>query len=399
MEKKRLTDRERVLRTFQRKEIDRVAWQPRLEHWYHVNKLTGKLPQAYRDTPLLGVYDDVGASIRYWYGEGTDISTPRTYIHFEYTGGVEIREIRREKDIEVTFDTPVGTLTGRKGLAEGGLSWHYLDHPVNGPDDLAVIEYIYRHTRYRFDQDFYQEARRVIGDRGEIQFYWERSPFQRLFLEYLGIVRTCEALYDYPERIKEYLKITQEAEDELFEVLCNCPVRILNFGENIDGRFNSPRLFSEYMVPYYRKRVDQLHRAHKYCHVHMDGVLKPLLPYINDAGFDGIEAATPLPQGDVTLEEIKEAMGETILLDGIPMLHFLPEYEREEFVETSKKVIDLFAPRLILGISDEISPPGDIERVREVSQLVDEYSGICPSGSETDKGRGRRSGEGEAGNC
>jgi len=36
----------------------------------------------------------------------------------------------------------------------------------------------------------------------------------------------------------------------------------------------------------------------------MDGALKPLLPYINDSGFDGIEGATLLPQGDVTLEEL-----------------------------------------------------------------------------------------------
>jgi hypothetical protein len=47
---------------------------------------------------------------------------------------------------------------------------------------------------------------------GEIQFYWERSPFQRLFLQYAGIENTIQLIYDYPNRIQEYLKKAEEAE-------------------------------------------------------------------------------------------------------------------------------------------------------------------------------------------
>jgi len=36
--------------------------------------------------------------------------------------------------------------------------------------------------------------------------------------------------------------------------------------------------------------------------------------------------------------------------------------------------IDLFAPKLILGVSDEISQVGQIEKIEAVGQLVD---GIC----------------------
>jgi hypothetical protein len=39
--------------------------------------------------------------------------------------------------------------------------------------------------------------------------------------------------------------------------------------------------------------------------------------------FDGIEALTPSPQGDATLEEIKEHIGDKILLDGIPAIYFM----------------------------------------------------------------------------
>jgi hypothetical protein len=46
----------------------------------------------------------------------------------------------------------------------------------------------------------------------------------------------------------------------------------------------------------------------------------------------------------------------------------------ETLIETTKKIIQLFAPNLVLGISDEISSTGDIERVRIVGRIVDEYN-------------------------
>lgn len=62
----------------------------------------------------------------------------------------------------------------------------------------------------------------------------------------------------------------------------------------------------------------------------MDGSLKPLLSLINKAGFDAIEVATPLPQGDETLEELKDTLGNTILIDGIPAILFLPNYSYKD---------------------------------------------------------------------
>ena len=81
-----------------------------------------------------------------------------------------------------------------------------------------------------------------------------------------------------------------------------------------------------------------------------------------------MEALTPLPQGDVSIEEIKESIGDKILLDGIPAIMFLPNYPLEELKAFTRRVIELFHPRLILGVSDEVPPPADIERVACISQ-------------------------------
>ena len=122
------------------------------------------------------------------------------------------------------------------------------------------------------------------------------------------------------------------------------PIKILNFGENIDANIDSPSLFEEYLIPYYTKRVKQIHQKGKFCHIHMDGSLKPLLPLISKLTFDGIEAATPLPQGDVTLGELKDTLGDTMLIDGIPALLFLPHYSYKDLERfTIKNFRDVFS--------------------------------------------------------
>lgn len=62
------------------------------------------------------------------------------------------------------------------------------------------------------------------------------------------------------------------------------------------------------------------------------------------------------------------------LLDGIAAILFNKEYPKEQLLAQAKECIELFAPNLILGISDELPSYGDIERIRVVGDLVEEYN-------------------------
>ena len=153
------------------------------------------------------------------------------------------------------------------------------------------------------------------------------------------------------------------------------PIRMVNFGDNIHGGLLNDELFEKYILPVYQKRCKLLHEHNKFVYAHWDGDVKSVLKYVKDTGLDGIEAITPLPQGDVTLQEVKEALGDDIwLIDGVAAILFDTRYTEEQLIEQVKECIDLFAPKLILGISDEISSTGDMERVRIVRDYVEEYN-------------------------
>jgi hypothetical protein len=364
-----MTFRERVIATFGRKPLDRVLWQPRIYYWYNGRIADGTMPERYSGMSMLDIYDDVGASPRY---------SPEVLRLSPFSIEIDdtVRSHSHEKgdDIVTTRETPLGALREviRKGVSGSG--GYHTEYPVKTLADMEIMKYILEHTTFSFDAEAFAKAETDFGDRGVVQTYYPRSPYQRLVINFMGWENSIYALHDHRAETESFMDAIAESDNAMYDVIVNSPVRILNFGENIDANINPPEIYERYFIPYYQKRVEQLHAAGKFCHIHMDGALKPLLPLLNVAGFDGIEAATPLPQGDVTLEELKAAMGDTILLDGIPAILFLPEYSDEQLIEFATRVLDLFAPNLILGISDELPPPAEIRKVRLVSDLVEGYT-------------------------
>ena len=78
-------------------------------------------------------------------------------------------------------------------------------------------------------------------------------------------------------------------------------------------------------------------------------------------------------------------MGDDLfLLDGIPAVIFDEHWPAEMVEEYARKCIELFAPKLVLGISDEIAYTGDFERVRRVREIVDDYNASAAAKSGAD---------------
>ncbi len=352
------------LTIFRGEDPGEVIWQPRLEFWYAVNAKRGTLPDPLKDADLLDVYDYCHASVRY-FGNG---------LRHTYDDNVQVvREKLDEKRTRTTWKTPLGEITQLLHTDEWGLSGHLTEYRIKTPDDFKILQYMLEHEAWYWDQEAYEHDMARFGDYGVPCFYFRRSPIQGLFIGDAGFERAIYLMYDYPEVIAEFVERATEADNAMYEVLKACPVDILNFGENIDAFMDPPPIWNEHLLPYYRMRNDELHAAGKYTFIHIDGAMKPLLPYLQDCDWDAIEAATPVPQGDVTLDEIKQGFGDDIILvDGIPALYFLPSFKEQDLIDCTKRVVELFHPKLVLGISDEPPPDSDIERVRMVGELVKE---------------------------
>ncbi|MFO7898095.1 MAG: uroporphyrinogen decarboxylase family protein [Planctomycetota bacterium] len=348
----------------------RIIWQPRIGCWYNDKQFAGEpLPEPYEGLSREDIFRRLDCSAR-------------LYRHYNPCfRRVEHRDVRFEStwlndlDEGITITTPVGTQQAVHRHSPNNAGIIHLKWEVETEDELRVATWREENGTWRWDQERFDRAQREVGDLGAPTVYMPRMNVQCLYIEKMGTQNGIYALHDWPETVEAFFRAREENHDRLIDLINDSPIDIINFGENIHAGTLPPDLFQKYHLPACRRRCERLHAAGKFCLSHWDGDCRPLLPFARETGLDGIEAITPRPQGDVTLEEVKEALGdEMFLLDGIPAVYFDETYSVDELLDCVRELIDLFAPKLVLGISDEISSTGDIERIRVVGEIVDEYN-------------------------
>lgn len=359
--------REMNLAVFEGKPIPHVLFQPRIEPWFAWHRTFGKLPEQYRRRSIRDLYDELGISMRYvdYY---TEMPCP---VKREYSSRVTVKTSIAGDTRLMAYQTPYGELV-EKHTRTVDSTWREVGFPVKRREDFPKLLWLCRNMAYTFSEECFLAGSNYIGDRGVPQFYVPKSPYLAMAQQWMKLEDFIYALADYPAEVEEIMTAIDLSYDRLYEEIIDSDlVQIVNFGENLHDQLLSPAYYERYLQPFYGKRGNQLRQGGIYSHMHLDGTFRSLLPYLKNMPFDGLEALTPQPQGDVTLEEIREHIGDKILLDGIPAVFFLSSFPRDELMATAEKIVSLFHPRLVLGISDEIpegADPEGIDRVREIAE-------------------------------
>jgi len=355
----------------------KIIWQPRIGCWYTDKQFAGEpFPAPYTGMDLWQIYRELDCSARlYQYNA--------CFRRIEHPAVETVERELNDTDTEVMVHTPVGVqVSVRRRMLS---NWHYLTlkWPVQTEEELKVATWREQHTTWAWDQAKYDELQATVGDLGAPTMYMPRMNVQDLYINQMGVAAGIYAIYDWTGTVEAYFRALEDSHDRLIDVMIASPVDIIDFGENVHAGTLSPQLFRKYHLPACQRRCERLHAAGKFVSSHWDGDTRPLLPYARETGLDAIEAITPQPQGDVTLDEIKGALGDTmLLLDGIPAIYFDETFSVDVLVNCVRRLIDLFAPKLVLGISDEISSTGDLDRIKIVGEIVDEYNAkVDPSWS------------------
>jgi uroporphyrinogen-III decarboxylase len=99
-----------------------------------------------------------------------------------------------------------------------------------------------------------------------------------------------------------------------------------------------PRLYAEYMVPYTGQMVASVQRHGGFARVHSHGRLRGILTHLAAMGVDALDPLEPPPQGDMELREIRERIGDRVVLMGnieASDIECLPARQFERKVETA----------------------------------------------------------------
>jgi len=273
--------------------------------------------------------------------------------------------------------TPAGELIERWQHIREAHCWAHIEHPVKSVDDLKIVQDIFSRSRHEPDETAFPKTAAFLGDAGLPISAVPRSPLPALLADWCGVMNTVYLVYDEPNAVRDTLQIIDRANEDAFACAVASPVELFHFCDNLDSG-NCASLFEEYMEEYYRRRLRQLHDAGKYAVVHLDGMVRGLLPKLAATGFDGIESITPAPVGDVEIEDLRPvaANERTILWGGIPGAMFCDPWREEEVREQTQRMLAALWEdgRLVMGSADQVPPNGHLEFCRIVADAIEAFS-------------------------
>ena len=388
------TTRARLQGVLEGKEPQSVVWWPRIKHWYDINNSANTLPERYKGKYLEEIYKDLDATAptaprQVWMGvvfgggefggyinittrEGSDVD-----LWTKTTKGLYYVDISGDFIIG-RYTTPVGDMTQVLKRTERGTSTYPVEYYLKDQKSIEVYKYVLKQRSYEFDWQHYKWGEKRYKDkiypRGQI----ERPPILRLVIGMMGLNRTVIGLWKHPTEMEELMELMTQDVEKQVAAYADTPVVELCASSNLHQDLCSPKLYKKYVVPYWQRITRQIHDAGMYASAHWDGYVKDILPLLKETGLDGVECVTPKPQGDVTVEEVKKYIIDEgmFLRDGIPAILFTTRYPVEELEAVTRRILDMLGPsgRLQLGISEELPANGDIERVRRVGRIVDEWN-------------------------
>ncbi|MEM2888872.1 MAG: uroporphyrinogen decarboxylase family protein [Candidatus Bathyarchaeia archaeon] len=365
---------ERLLAVFSRKKPDVMPWFADLTYWYKAKSYKNELPSKYLgESGQIRLYRKLGCGS---HEELYNLPGEVTYYGIKRINSLESFD-DGTKVFEEKYSTPLGDIFGVTKFVPQSFSSAHIKYPVATKQDLRVIQYIYKNQEFKSDYAIQHDKLKKWRGIGLVSSLPPRTPFQRMIVEWAGVTNTIMLMMKEREEFEETLQIMAEADDSIYEAVCESPAPAVYFGENITSDVISPSIFKRYHMPYYKKRVNQLHAAGKFIYVHIDGTLRGVLPLIEFTNIDCAQSITPAPVGDINVEKLREAAGQNIILwGGLPGVYFSHLYPEKNLRQMALKVIKyhLEGYKFIMGVADQVPPDGDINRVKNITEIIEKHA-------------------------
>lgn len=363
-----MTPRERILAALRREPLDQISWNGDLDYWMTWLRTENLLAEKYRgEAGRFALHRDLSVG---FYLQG----------HFPFTEryeGVTVDSVTRGNDTRTVYKTPLGELSETWSWTPETYSFAPTEFLLKSADDFPILKYLYAHTTYAPDYGLSERMRaRYVGEHGVTLVYTPHTPFMELVARKAGIENLVYAIADDEEGFDELFAVMCEKFDEAAQLAIDSPAECVMIPENLSAESVGKRFYAKYMAPLHKKWTQKIREAGKYSFIHMDGTLRGLIAEVSQCGFDVIEAATPAPTGDMTLEEMRAVTDpDVILWGGIPGGYFTDVVSDEAFDEYVISVLNVMKRHrnFVLGVSDQVVPGADAARIARVQTLVDRY--------------------------
>ena len=215
---------------------------------------------------------------------------------------------------------------------------------------------------------------------GEISVHGEVfSPFTH-YLELIGYQNAIIGLVRNKEKVKALLDRLSDASIAWAVAQAKRGVdAVLISSAFAGGGFISPKMYSEYVVPFERRVADAVKEFNIPVYTHTCGKIGDRLDLMEQTGTMGIDTLDPHPLGNVELADAKNGVGRRLFLKGNMNSVSILEYTtKEEVVAEATERIQIGKPGsgYILSSACSIAPrvePWKIELFTPLAEEIGKY--------------------------
>jgi hypothetical protein len=221
-----------------------------------------------------------------------------------YRPNVEIIEETRQVDGLMRRD--VRWITDIGELHEWYLGEWRQEYLIKEPNDYRIMQRAWADTSITLTDELFMDSERKLGDAGITIGQLDRTPFQKIQIDYAGLECFSVDIAQKTPELLELIEMMNELKLMEFRAVLQSPAKQLKLWENLTIETMGPNLYRRHLVPLYKKIFDILKDSDKKLQVHYDGKLKIIANDIQSLPFDGLDSVTPPPEGDMTTAEARQ---------------------------------------------------------------------------------------------
>lgn len=400
-----MNDRERMLATIAGQPTDRLPWAPRMDLWTIAQRARGTLPDDLRDATTVNVARYFGVACHSIRADFTRPQDPRDWIlrgfgienHPDFPYRVAVSGLK----VEFTSDgdryrsiirTPAGDVTTILEMTEAmrrdGMSIPFVKkRPIESPADFEAVAQVFEHLEVVPAPAAYASFRARVGEHG-LAFASgpiAAAPVHLLLHDLMGMESFFYLYMDEPSVIHRFADRLRPFFDDALAAVLECEAEVVWWGANYDQQVTWPTFFSDEIAPWLGSVGDQVRASGKRLATHADGENRQLLPLFPACRLDVAESVCTAPMTGNSLAELRRGMGHgTTIFGGIPSVALLDDSMSDETFEAHlDTVFDELGTgeRLILGVSDNVPPAANLDRLNRITERVAAFGHVRPAAS------------------
>jgi hypothetical protein len=395
--------REQMLAAIRGEATAQIPWAPRMDLWCIARRARGTLPPQFHGLDTAGIADVLGVACHAVRADFTLARDPRDFAlrglgienHPDSPFRVELRDLRMEFHHEGdTYRTRIWTSAGEisftlvhtHAMRSEGISIPFVqEFAIRSAQDFEAVAEIFAHLEVIPTPAAYAAFHERIGERGLAVANGSvgASPMHGIFHD---LVSQEEFFYLYADERKALTQLAQGMEpfyEQVLAAVMRCQAEVFFWGANYDQNLTWPAFFTAEITPWLQRASARAHAAGKFLLTHTDGENLKLLPLFPSCGFDVAESVCPQPMTRCSLQEVRQGLGPRMTVwGGIPSVALLPEYMDDRAFE--KYLDEMLAglgtgERLILGVSDNVPPDADLQRLDRIKARIAAFGPVRPA--------------------